>query len=590
TFMISLLMIVSSLSMSFVFLAFLAPYTEAGTDIDTTVDDDGGTTGVVCCFPAGTKIMMADGSYKNIEDVRVGDRVFSYDLDAGEMVVSMVSDIVVKVREGVYEINGGILSPTDDHPLYVEKPDGRRGWAAINPGKSKVMYDNRDAMQLEVGDRLLTFSGAWIEIYSIEFKPGKIVTYTFRVNSNLHNYFANGILVSNADACTNSGCVYENIAIAAPLDHTSIVGIMPDYTSDAYDSPLFSYTTFTSIDETPPNWEIYFIGYNHNKSHSTKPHMTLYENYVELKVYYKIIDNNPPWTNITTIHPENNEKISETTVTFTWEGHDDIATPDEIVYKYRLDPYETSWQPGPDSWTKNTTVTYKNLPRGDYIFRVRAMDLAHNVETVENYATNTRAFKIVEPTQILDETNSSFPISPSTGAKSLQTKYPLGGSPEYDFILIELYNQSTVFGKVWIFDLTSIEYELPSSFGTYGFSIENGAIISSDPTNKYLRNQPILLENGSKLMLHIVQITAPSIEGGGKSYTLSSKVIDNGIREDNQLSMCQLQIYGKNQDAWLNYFTRFLNFKQSSMDNTLIYNNEKPTLILLHSIIEIMLK
>ena len=32
------------------------------------------------CFLSGTKIMLSDGSYKNIEDIRVGEKVVAFDL------------------------------------------------------------------------------------------------------------------------------------------------------------------------------------------------------------------------------------------------------------------------------------------------------------------------------------------------------------------------------------------------------------------------------------------------------------------------------------------------------------------------------
>jgi len=127
--MISLLMIVSSLSMLFV---FLTPYAEAATSEPSSTTDDGSTS-TPCCFPAGTMVTMADGGLKPIEKIREGDRVLSYDVEKGVFVHRRVLSTIIVVREGIYEINGGILSPMDDHPLYVEKPDGRRGWATIKP-------------------------------------------------------------------------------------------------------------------------------------------------------------------------------------------------------------------------------------------------------------------------------------------------------------------------------------------------------------------------------------------------------------------------------------------------------------------------
>ncbi|RLF78975.1 hypothetical protein DRN32_05900, partial [Thermococci archaeon] len=157
-----------------------------------------------CCLPAGTKITMADGTYKNIENVVVGDKVLSFDTNKKSFIRTTVQDLILKMRN-VYDINDGLISPTDDHPFYVKKGDGRVGWAAINPEKSKNIYD-KDVMQLEVGDQLFTQDSRWITVYSIERRSDIIQTYTFAVDSDVHDYFANGFLVSNIRCFDQNPC------------------------------------------------------------------------------------------------------------------------------------------------------------------------------------------------------------------------------------------------------------------------------------------------------------------------------------------------------------------------------------------------
>ncbi|HEX08641.1 MAG TPA: hypothetical protein ENG38_02390, partial [Thermoplasmatales archaeon] len=155
---------------------------------------------ILCCLPAGTQIVLADKSTKSIENIKVGDKILSYDTEKQDFVCSKVTKKIIKIREGVYDINHGLIKITDDHPLYVRKKNGTLCWAAINPRKSKLAYSFRKPMPLEIGDKLFTSDGRWINIDSITFKPGPIKTYTFTVNSVFHNYFANNVLVSNAVA------------------------------------------------------------------------------------------------------------------------------------------------------------------------------------------------------------------------------------------------------------------------------------------------------------------------------------------------------------------------------------------------------
>lgn len=67
------------------------------------------------CFVAGTKITMADGSLKNIENIVEGDRVLSYDEISGEIVEAEVGYRTINT----YVKNMAILTFSDGSTVNV---------------------------------------------------------------------------------------------------------------------------------------------------------------------------------------------------------------------------------------------------------------------------------------------------------------------------------------------------------------------------------------------------------------------------------------------------------------------------------------
>jgi hypothetical protein len=148
-----------------------------------------------CCFPAGTRITMADGSYKNIEDVKIGDRVLSYDIIHDRFTSWTVKMLGAPVHP-VYEINDGLIRATKEHPLYIKKTDGRTGWGAVySISANSVVRLKEDVLPLEVGDQLRTLEGEWIEVVKITFNSEPVKTYNLLSFSGRKTYFANDILV-----------------------------------------------------------------------------------------------------------------------------------------------------------------------------------------------------------------------------------------------------------------------------------------------------------------------------------------------------------------------------------------------------------
>ncbi len=102
------------------------------------------------CHPAGTQILMADGSKKPVEAVLPGDRLWSYNTDGGLQIIPSVVTHVGQRRDWIYRIRigargGTALEATSEHPVFTQ-----RGWVLAKdllPGDSvvKVWYQNTRA-------------------------------------------------------------------------------------------------------------------------------------------------------------------------------------------------------------------------------------------------------------------------------------------------------------------------------------------------------------------------------------------------------------------------------------------------------------
>lgn len=146
------------------------------------------------CFPAGTKITMADGSHKNIENIKRGDRILSYNILSSRFSAWTVSVIPNEPIRSVYEINNGLLSLSQEHPLYIKKSNGKTGWGTLIPDKSFVRIKG-DGLTLELGDQLFTSNKEWINVTNITYNCEPVQVYNIWSFSGTQNFFANDILV-----------------------------------------------------------------------------------------------------------------------------------------------------------------------------------------------------------------------------------------------------------------------------------------------------------------------------------------------------------------------------------------------------------
>jgi hypothetical protein len=137
------------------------------------------------CFLAGTKITMADGSYKNIEEIKLGDKIQSYDSISEKIITEVVTNIYHHDSKDEmidqYLVINNVLSVTSNHPLLV---NGK--W--IEAGKIKT------------GDTLLRVDqkagSTSVPISSIRTISQTVPTFNLQISSS-HNYIANGMIVSD---------------------------------------------------------------------------------------------------------------------------------------------------------------------------------------------------------------------------------------------------------------------------------------------------------------------------------------------------------------------------------------------------------
>tara|TARA_A100001201_G_scaffold142416_1_gene140567 strand:+ start:1179 stop:3494 length:2316 start_codon:yes stop_codon:yes gene_type:complete len=161
------------------------------------------------CFVAGSEVALANGDYKNIEDIVVGDLVLSWneethEIEANEVyeilqpVNSNLADLTFENSHNVKESNITYISCTYDHPIYVNTGDSFK-ISSLDPEKSTSTYDIPHKIdKLNIGDNAFNIHNGLSELKAIEPAEDKDpqVTYTLRVKNN-NNFFVNGILVHN---------------------------------------------------------------------------------------------------------------------------------------------------------------------------------------------------------------------------------------------------------------------------------------------------------------------------------------------------------------------------------------------------------
>lgn len=154
------------------------------------------------CFLADTMVTLADGSKKNIQDIKIGDVL------KGETTNNTVLGFHRPSLQGkVYGFNRGRAFVTEEHPFMTTK-----GWKALNPQKTAREHNlNITIGTLAVGDTLVTDRGL-VELRLIESKimPATTPLYNFKLTGD-HTYYADGYLVHNKVSCdANNPCLNGN--------------------------------------------------------------------------------------------------------------------------------------------------------------------------------------------------------------------------------------------------------------------------------------------------------------------------------------------------------------------------------------------
>ena len=134
------------------------------------------------CFVAGTKITLSDGTYKNIEEISVGELVLTFNEKLNTTQIGTVGDVKSHTVNQLIEIlfEGNIsITTTSEHPFYVKN---------IGYVEAKNLYVDCICIKDDMSE---------LKIKEIIHHEKECNVYNLLSVTENHNFFANGILTHN---------------------------------------------------------------------------------------------------------------------------------------------------------------------------------------------------------------------------------------------------------------------------------------------------------------------------------------------------------------------------------------------------------
>ncbi|WP_241845543.1 polymorphic toxin-type HINT domain-containing protein [Streptomyces sp. CB02261] len=144
------------------------------------------------CFLAGTLVLMADGTKKEIQDVEVGDKVLATDPETGESGARPVTQLI-RTQEAKHL-----------NTLSIATPDGAKNLTATaeHPFWSPSQHAWVAAKDLQPGMTLLTDKGNTVVVKGNNSSVKYVKTYNFTV-ADLHTYY---VLAGNTPVLVHNKC------------------------------------------------------------------------------------------------------------------------------------------------------------------------------------------------------------------------------------------------------------------------------------------------------------------------------------------------------------------------------------------------
>ena len=142
--------------------------------------------GYLACFPGYTPVTLSNRDHKPIEQIKVGDKILSFDVNSRSSLTGIVLEVTSHdIQE--YLVVNETLKITPSHGVWIDERD--------------YVYSKR-AKDLDCGDILVDENNKSVEVTSIrrELKPTRV--YNLIIENNTP-FFASGILVSDFSSKLN---------------------------------------------------------------------------------------------------------------------------------------------------------------------------------------------------------------------------------------------------------------------------------------------------------------------------------------------------------------------------------------------------